>query len=206
MIRKNWDYIILYLFLILSTLLLWYLFFELEILKDTDKILAAIIPSLALIVGIFQIILNQINQKRTKLFELRYQEFKNQVSLIRKITDLINNSMTEYSTVDIHGLVGQLLNLINEFVNFNRFQKEFLFKNITEKEATNRVREILEKILVRTDTFRKQIDDVNKKESEIIELAIQVHQMNWHNDIREHLKELHEKKDGYFNELKSFLN
>ncbi len=206
MIRRNWDYILLYLFLTLSSSAIWHLFFVLEIFKETDKILVALIPALALIIGVFQIVLNQINQKRTKLFELRYQEFKNQLDLIQRITDLINDSMTGYSTVEVHGLVGQILNLVNEFISFNRFQNEFLFKNITSKEATKRVREILEKILERTDIFRKQIDDTNKKDSVINDIAIQVHQMNWHNDIREHLKELHEHKDGYLNELKSFLN
>lgn len=99
-----------------------------------------------------------------------------------------------------------VLNLINEFVDFSRFQKDFLFPNITEKEATKIVKENLEKILVRTDEFRKQIDDLNKTESGINKLGIEIHQMNWHNDIREYLQELHAKKDGYFNELKNFLN
>jgi hypothetical protein len=205
MIRKNWNYILLYSLTIASLITIWYLFFECGIVKGTDKILAALLPSLALTFGIFQTILSQINQKRRKLFDLRYEEFKSQIALISKISELINNGMSSETTVNAHGLVAQLLTLINEFLNFNRFQNEFLFKNIKEKEETKELKLVIEKILHRTDTFRKQIDDAKKK-SELNDFAIGVHHMNWHNDVRELLGELFERRDGYFNQLKTFLN
>lgn len=202
-IRKNLDYIFLYLSLIIITTVIFYLFFNCKIIDGTDKILAALIPLLALIVGIFQILLNQINQKRNKLFELRYQELQNQITLLQKITNLISENMTNYSITNIHGLVSQLMNLLNEFINFNRFQKEFLFKGITDKESAEKLKDILRKILERTDEFRKQIDDNNKNESPNIKL----HKIKWHNDIKSYLKELDEKNItyDYLNELKSFL-
>lgn len=202
-VRKNLDYIFLYLSLIINTLVIFYLFFKCKIIDGTDKILAVLIPLLALIVGVFQILLNQINQKRNKLFELRYQELQNQITLLQKITNLISENMTNYSITNIHGLVSQLMNLLNEFINFNRFQKEFLFKGITDKESAKKLRDILRKILERTDEFRKQIDDNNKNESPNIEL----HKIKWHNDIKGYLKELDEKNItyDYLNELKGFL-
>ena len=195
------DYIFLYLSLIIITSVIFYLFFKCKIIDGTDKILAALIPLLTLIVGIFQILLNQINQKRNKLFELRYQEFQSQITLLQKITNLISENMTNYSITNIHGLISQLMNLLNEFINFNRFQKEFLFKGITETESAKKLRDILRKILERTDEFRKQIDDNNKNESPNIEL----HKIKWHNDIKNHLKELNKKEYAYLNELKGFL-
>lgn len=200
-VRKNLDYIFLYLSLIIITSVIFYLFFKCKIIDGTDKILAALIPLLALMVGVFQILLNQINQKRNKLFELRYQEFQNQITLLQKITNLISENMTNYSIINIHGLVSQLMNLLNEFINFNRFQKEFLFKGITEKESAKKLRDILRKILEKTDEFRKQIDDNNKNES----ATIKTYQIKWHNDIKNHLKELNKKEYDYLNELKSFL-
>lgn len=202
-IRKNLDYIFLYLSLIIITSVIFYLFFNCKIIDGTDKILAALIPLLALIVGVFQILLNQINQKKNKFFELRYQELQNQITLLQKITNLISENMTNYSITNIHGLVSQLINLLNEFINFNRFQKEFLFKGITDKESAKKLKDILQKILERTDEFRKQIDDNNKNESPNIEF----HQIKWHNDIKGYLKELDEKNItyDYLNELKSFL-
>lgn len=197
------DYIFLYLSLIIITSVIFYLFFNCKIIDGTDKILAALIPLLALIVGVFQILLNQINQKKNKLFELRYQELQNQITLLQKITNLISENMTNYSITNIHGLVSQLINLLNEFINFNRFQKEFLFKGITHKESAKKLKDILRKILERTDEFRKQIDDNNKNESPNIKL----HKIKWHNDIKSYLKELDEKNItyDYLNELKSFL-
>ena len=202
-VRKNLDYIFLYLSLIIITSVIFYLFFNCKIIDGTDKILAALIPLLALIVGVFQILLNQINQKKNKLFELRYQELQNQITLLQKITNLISENMTNYSITNIHGLVSQLINLLNEFINFNRFQKEFLFKGITHKESAKKLKDILRKILERTDEFRKQIDDNNKNESPNIKL----HKIKWHNDIKNYLKELDEKNItyDYLNELKSFL-
>lgn len=202
-VRKNLDYIFLYLSLIIITSVIFYLFFNCKIIDGTDKILAALIPLLALIVGVFQILLNQINQKKNKLFELRYQELQNQITLLQKITNLISENMTNYSITNIHGLVSQLMSLLNKFINFNRFQKEFLFKGITDKESAEKLKDILRKILERTDEFRKQIDDNNKNESPNIKL----HKIKWHNDIKSYLKELDEKNItyDYLNELKSFL-
>lgn len=131
------------------------------------------------------------------------KSFKTKITLLQKITNLISENMTNYSITNIHGLVSQLINLLNEFINFNRFQKEFLFKGITHKESAKKLKDILRKILERTDEFRKQIDDNNKNESPNIKL----HKIKWHNDIKSYLKELDEKNItyDYLNELKSFL-
>lgn len=56
MLGKNRDYIILYISLISVTIFTWYLFFEYQIFKEIDKLLTTLIPTLALIVGIFQMI------------------------------------------------------------------------------------------------------------------------------------------------------
>ena len=183
------------------TSVIFYLFFNCKIIDGTDKILAALIPSLALIVGIFQIFLNQINQKRNKLFELRYQEFQNQITLLQKIIDLINENMTNYSIANIHGLVSQLINTLNQFKNFNLFHNEFLFKGITKKESAVKLRDRLQEALEKTDQFRKKIDDDSKKESSMIK----IHRIEWHNDMRHLLKELYDEKFTYINDLKGFL-
>ncbi len=201
MVRKNLDYILLCLSLMIITSVIFYMFFNCKIIDGTDKILAALIPSLALIVGIFQIFLNQINQKRNKLFELRYQEFQNQITLLQKIIDLINENMTNYSIANIHGLVSQLINTLNQFKNFNLFHNEFLFKGITKKESAVKLRDRLQEALEKTDQFRKKIDDDSKKESSMIK----IHRIEWHNDMRHLLKELYDEKFTYINDLKGFL-
>ncbi|WBX70760.1 hypothetical protein [Tenacibaculum retecalamus] len=100
---------------------------------------------------------------------------------------MISENIINYSITNIDELVSQLMNLLNEFINFNRFQKEFLFKGITEKESAKKLKDILQKILERTDEFKKQIDDNNKNESPNIEF----HQIKWHIDIKGYLKEHH---------------
>lgn len=80
-----------------------------------------------------------------------------------------------------------------------------MFKDIIKKESAKKIKNTLEEILLRTDHFRKEIDDINKNESGIYNEEIAISQMSWHNDIIKHLKNLHDEKDDYFNELKAFL-
>ena len=53
-------------FLLLGVLATWYLFFEVVVICDAEKLTAGVISSLGLVIGIFQIWLNQVNMNRNK--------------------------------------------------------------------------------------------------------------------------------------------
>ena len=112
----------------------------------------------------------------------------------------MNEKLGTTDKFDFHGYVTRLLNLINEYTLFCKTNHEYLFPGVTKRKETQNVREVLYDILEITDKFRKAIDD--GKNDEIYESFKRI---DWHNEIRQKLKDLHAKKYDYFKQLKKFL-
>lgn len=204
-ISKNKAFILPILFLTLGILATWYLFFEKAIIDDNEKLLAGVISSLGLIIGIFQIWLNQVNTKRNKIFQLRYNEYQHQFDLINQLSKTLNKNMTSQGLENVHGLVSEIMTITNEVITFNRFQSNFLFPKIKDSEPSLKMKELLAKLLGRTDQLRKKIDDVEKKDDGMKEVVKLIEEMNWHNEVREILSKINENKDSYFKELSTYL-
>lgn len=178
----------------------WYIFFCLNIFTDNDKRIIGLISYYGLIFGIFQFTINQINIRAKRNFELRISAYKEIIKLIETITQVLNEKLGTTDKFNFHGYVTRLLNLINEYTLFCKTNHEYLFPGVSKTNESQEVRKVLYDILETTDKFRKAIDE--GKNDEIYESFKRI---DWHNAIRQKLKDLHEKKYSYFKILRKFL-
>ena len=200
------NYILPLVFLIAMVGLTYYLFFSLDILPDNEKRMTGIFTTLGLTFGLFQFWISEVNNSKRREFDLRYESYKEFCLIIDQITETLNQEMGD-SSHNPHATVTKLLNLINQFQSLVKINSDFLFKELNKRQETKDIRDIIENILVRTDKFRKEIDDAGKKnpDSAITSLITTIGQMNWHNDTREHLKQLHDRKYLFYKAIRDYL-
>ena len=204
--KKRLPYLIPILFLIGISSIVWYLFLYCEIITDNEKRITGIITILGLGFGVFQFWINELNIERRKMFDLRYETYKEIVSSIESLTEAINKQMVSNEKIDAHSLVSVILNQVNRIASIKNMNNQFLFPKITDSIESKRNSEILEKIMMRTDQFRKGIEKANDKEKDTMkDFIISTERMNWHNDIRKYLVDLHENKYEFYNRLRSYF-
>lgn len=186
--------------------LTWYLFFHLGLVTDDEKRLTLIVGILGLTLGAVQFWISEINNKNRREFDLRYATYKEFVSIVDAISETINNEMTN-QTQSPHAIVSRLMNLINQFGSSVRMNSDFLFNGLENKKETIKTSDILEKILLRTDKFRKEIDDAANRNPNptSISMVIVIGQMNWHNETRAYLKELNIEKYSFYKVLREYF-
>lgn len=204
--RQRLIYILPFIFLVGTIGLTWYLFFELNILEDNEKRLTGIVAILGLTLGLFQFWISEVNNNKRRQFDLKYEAYKEFRQTIDSITETLNQEMAG-NNPDTHGLVSKLVNLINQFYSSMQINSDFLFKGLNDKPESIKVRETLEKILIRTDKLRKEIDDVHKNNPEpmAINLVMTIGQMNWHNETRDYLKNLHDYKYPFYKIVRNYF-
>lgn len=199
-LNKNLYYIIALIVMITAIIVGWHIFFSLDIFEENDKRIIGLISYYGLTFGVFQFFINQINNRSKKYFELRIAAYKEIIKLIESITQALNDKLGTFDKFDFHSYVTRLLNLINEYTLFCKTNQDFLFPGTSKLKGSQDIRELLYSIFETTDKFRKQIDDCKN-----FELFDNLKRIEWHNDIRLKLKDLHEKKYAYYKQLREFL-
>jgi len=193
-------------FLIVVILLTWYLFFCRNIATNNDERIVGVLAFLALGFGIFQYWLSELNTDRRKLFELRYDTYKEFILLIDQVSDTLNMEMTGNEINNVYELVSRLMNNINKINSSINMNRDFLFPDIHLKSESKEIKDILEKILLQTDQFRQGLENANKEGKEVAREFLQsIEKMNWHNEILEHLKKLHNKKYDFYRILRTYI-
>lgn len=200
------GYVLAYSFLVGIVILTWYIFFCMDLISDSDKRLAGIISLLGLGFGLFQFWINELNIERRKLFDLRFETYKEIILQIDSISENLNISMSSKKLGDIHGLVSLLMNKINRVSSLINMNKDFLFPGLHLKQEGKVIEEILVNILKRTDEYRIKIEKTGNEKNQVAKEFIEIiEDMNWHNDIREYLKELHNKKYDFYKIIRTYL-
>lgn len=199
---KKLSYLFPILFLLIVTLLTWYIFFSLDLISDNEKRLTGVIALMGLGFGIFQFWMSEINNDRRKNYELRFDAYKEIVSLIQSVSETINDAMTSKEIIEVHGLVGKIMNQVNRIDVIMHIYNDFLFAEIYETTESKKVLEILEKILRRTDQFRFDIEKAENYNN-MKEFFEYIKKSDWHNEMREILKDLHKEKYNLFKKLRS---
>ena len=172
---------------------------------DSEKRIAGIIASLGLGLGLFQFWLTEINNKRRQDFKLKYEVYKELTRTIQSITEILNTEMASGTDINPHGLVTSLLNLINQFQDVVKINDDFLFPGLQYKDSFKKLTTIAEAILVKADKLRKEIETLeNKDNPRNIDLGKMALRMNWHNETRELLKNLHSQKYEFYKEVKKY--
>jgi len=204
--KKQLAYIPAFLMLTFVIFLTWYLFFYLEIFPSNDKRVAAVFSLLGLGFGLFQFWFNEIKSAKRKKFDLRYSAYQEIVLLNESIAETINTQMTSNEMLEVHGLVSKLLNQINRLSLIMNINNDDLFHGIHKTNESKSNQEILERILFRTDQYRLAIEKVTKKDNKNSkEFISSVEEINWHNDVRELMKEFHKTKYDFYRKLRTYL-
>jgi hypothetical protein len=152
--------------------------------------------------GVFQFWITQLNAKKRRLLDLRYDSYKEFILLVDKISDTLNIEMTNTSPINIHGLISQLMNQVNRLSSSVNINKDYLFPGIHLKPEAMEIKTILETILRLTDEYRLNVEKASRDEKNIVE---PLENIIWHNKIRDLLKELHNKKYEFYRVLRTYL-
>ena len=199
-IMKKWSYLLAIIVFLIMIAVGWYIFFCLEIFNTNDKRIVGIISYYGLVFGIFQFTINQINIRNRRLYDLRLSTYRELIKQIDTIIQTINDKLGTTDEFDFHGYVTKLLNLINQFTLYCRTYQDLIFPGLSKTKEFQFVRDIMYDVLETTDKFRKAIDV--GKDSEIYKSFKRI---DWHNEIRQKLKDLHEKKYDYFNLIRKYI-
>jgi len=204
--KKHIGYIAVFLFLIVLILMTWYVFFYLEIISSNEKRIAGIFSILGLGFGLFQFGFNEVKSNKRKKFYLKYETYKEIIRLIDSVSETLNIQMTSNEMLEVHGLACKLLNQINQIASTINLNNDFLFPDICKTPESKKIQDILEKILLRTDRYRIGIEKAVKHEKyNMKEFVEGIEEMNWHNEMKDYLKELHENKYAFYKKLRTYF-
>lgn len=202
----RFEKVLAFVFLLAVLLLTWYLFLYDDFVGGSDERIAGILVSLSLGFGIFQLWINEINIDRRKLYEWRYETYKEIVLQIDEISETLNHKMTRDEIGSVHNLANRLMNNVNRINSAIAINSDYLFPDLQQKPETRSVAMIVENILTRTDEFRLKFEVANQGGREIAQNFLQsMERMKWHNEIREQLTELHLYKHEFYRTLRTYF-
>ena len=81
------EKVLAFLFLLVVLLLTWYLFLIDDFVVESEERITGVFASLAMGFGIFQFWLNELNTDRRKLYDMRYEAYKEFVLQIERISE-----------------------------------------------------------------------------------------------------------------------
>lgn len=190
----------------IGIILIWYFFVYKKVIYDVPTQIATILAAFGLLLGILQFRINYLRQRNDYINKIRFEEYLRIRKLFSDFAENINNHMT--LKFNSHVLVNSLMNIKNELSQLININDKFLFPGIINKKSSKKIAKIINDILLRTDKFRKQIDDSlkdKKLETDFRKFLNITQQVGWHNEIRGKLKEFHKYKYKFFNDLREYI-
>ena len=195
-----------FIFLLLVLLLTWYLFLIDDFVSTSEEKITGVFASLALGFGIFQFWLNELNTDRRKLYDLRYESYKEFVLQIERISESLHIEMTGDEISSIHNLLSHLMNHLNRINSSIAMTSDYLFPDLYLKPETKSIVSTVGSILTRTNEFRLKVEKANREGKDLARDFLHSHdRMHWHNEIRELLDELHTSKYDFYRLLRNYL-
>jgi len=200
------EKVLAFLFLLIVLLLTWYLFLIDDFVSESEERITGVFASLALGFGIFQFWLNELNTDRRKLYDLRYESYKEFVLQIERISESLHIEMTGDEIGSIHNLLSRLMNHLTRINSSIAVSSDFLYPDLHLKPETKAIVSIVGSILTRTNEFRLKFEKANRGGKDIARDFLHSHdRMRWHNEIRELLNELHTSKYDFYHVLRNYL-
>jgi len=200
------EKVLAFLFLLVVLLLTWYLFLIDDFVSESEERITGVFASLALGFGIFQFWLNELNTDRRKLYDLRYESYKEFVLQIERISESLHIEMTGDEIGSIHNLLSRLINHLNRINATVAMTSDFLFPDLHLKPETKSIVSTVGSILTRTNEFRLKFEKANRAGKDVARDFLHSHdRMQWHNEIRELLDELHTSKYDFYHLLRNYL-
>jgi hypothetical protein len=200
------EKVLAFLFLLVVLLLTWYLFLIDDFVVESEERITGVFASLAMGFGIFQFWLNELNTDRRKLYDLRYESYKEFVLQIERISESMHIEMTGDEVGSIHNLLSRLLNHLDRINSTIAMSSDFLFPGLHLKPETKSIVSIVGNILTRTNEFRWKVEKANREGKDITQDFLHSYdRMLWQNEIRELLNELHTSKYDFYRLLRNYL-
>jgi len=200
------EKILAFVFLLLVLLLTWYLFLIDDFVSESEERITGVFASLALGFGIFQFWLNELNTDRRKLYDLRYESYKEFVLQIERISESLHIEMTGDEIGSIHNLLSRLINHLNRINATVAISSDSQFPDLYIKPETKSIVSIVGNILTRTNEFRLKIEKANREGKDVArDFLHSQDRMQWHNEIGELLNELHTSKHDFYRILRDYL-
>ena len=195
-----------FLFLLLVLILTWYLFLIDDFVTESEERITGVFASLALGFGIFQFWIQELNNERRKLYDMRYEAYKDFVLQIERISESLQIEMTGDEIGSIHNLLNRLINHLNRINATIAIGSDTLFPDLHLKPETKSVLSIVGNILAKTNEFRLKIEKANREGKEVaVDFLQSQDRMQWHNEIGELLNELHTRKHYFYRILRDHL-
>ena len=200
------EKVLAFLFLLLVLLLTWYLFLIDDFVIESEERITGVFASLAMGFGIFQFWLNELNTDRRKLYDMRYESYKEFVLQIERISESMHIEMSGDEVGSIHNLLSRLMNHLDRINSTIAMSSDFLFPELHLNPETKSMVSIVGNILTRTNEFRLKVEKANREGKDIARDFMHSNdRMHWHNEIRELLNELHTSKHGFYRLLRNYL-
>lgn len=192
-----------FLFLVLVLVLTWYLFLIDDFVTESESRITGVFASLALGFGIFQFWIQEINEERRKLYDMRYEAYKDFVLQIERISESLHIELTGDEVGSIHHLLSRMINHLNRINATITISSDSLFPGLNVAPETKSVLHIIGNILTKTNQFRLKIEKATRAGKETARDFLQSQdRMLWHNEIGEMIHELHTSKHAFFRLLK----
>ena len=193
-----------FLFLVLVLILTWYLFLVDDFVTESEERITGVFASLALGFGIFQYWMNEINNDSRKLYDMRYEAYKDFVNQIERISESLHIEMTGDDIANIHNLLSRLINHLNRINTTIAISSESQFPNLDLAPETKSMLGTVGKILTKTNEFRLKVEKANRQGKEVAWDFLQSQdRMKWHNEIGVLLDELHTVKHDFYSLLRA---
>ncbi len=200
------EKVLAFLFLLLVLLLTWYLFLIDDFVIESEERITGVFASLAVGFGIYQFWLNELNTDRRKLYDMRYESYKELVLQIERISESMHIEMTGDEVGSIHNLLSRLMNHLDRINSTIAMTSDFLFPDLHRKTETKSIVSIVGNILTRTNEFRLKVEKANREGKDLTRDFLHSHdRMQWHNEIRELLNELHTSKYDFYHLIRNYL-
>jgi hypothetical protein len=200
------EKVLAFLFLLVVLLLTWYLFLIDDFVIESEERITGVFASLAMGFGIFQFWLNELNTDRRKLYDMRYESYKEFVLQIERISESMHIEMTGDEVGSIHNLLSRLMNHLVRINSSIAMTSDFLFPGLHLNPETKSMVSIVGNILTKTNEFRLKVEKANREGKDIARDFMHSHdRMQWHNEIRELLNELHTSKLDFYRLLRNYL-
>lgn len=194
-----------FLFLVLVLLLTWYLFLMDDFVVESEERITGVFASLALGFGIFQFWLSELNADRRKMYDLRYEAYKEFALQIEHISESLHIEMTGDEIGSVHNLLSRLMNHLDRINSTVARTSDFLFPDLHQKPETESILRIVGLLSTRTNEFRLKVEKASREGKDTRDFEYSHDRMQWHNDIRGLLKELHLRKYDFYQVLRNSL-
>jgi hypothetical protein len=202
----RFEKVLAFVFLLLLLFLTWYLFLIDDFVTGTEERITGVFASLALGFGIFQFWVYEINTDRRKIYDQRYEAYKEFALQIERISESLHIEMTGDEIGSIHNLLSRLMNHLDRINTNIAMTSDLLFPDLHLKPETESIISIVGKISTRTNEFRLKVEKASREGKDISRDFLHSHdRMRWHNDIRKLLNELHTSKHDFYRILREHL-